>query len=149
MIEKSVRAPCLIKGLLPECWIFTGAKLKGYGQIHSEGRTEYTHQIAYAEMIGDMPEGLEPDHLCGRTDCWNPWHLDPVTHRINVARGPWGKHQARKTHCPAGHPYSEENTYQHPGRNNRLCRTCRKEDALVRYHANKEKINARRARKNV
>jgi hypothetical protein len=32
---------------------------------------------------------------------------------------------SRKTHCPYGHPYDEENTYHNPNRNNRVCRTCR------------------------
>lgn len=139
IVVRSVEAPCLVKGLQPLCWVFTGCKLKGYGQLHVNGRTGYTHQVSYAELVGPMPEGLEPDHLCKRPDCWNPWHLDPVTHRENIRRSRWNTHQLLKTHCPQGHEYTPENTYQAPGRTNRTCRTCRRVDSLRRYHARKQK----------
>lgn len=32
-----------------------------------------------------------------------------------------------KTHCPHGHLYDEVNTYVHPRRGYRVCRTCRRE----------------------
>lgn len=41
---------------------------------------------------------------------------------------------ARKTHCPQGHPYNEVNTYRTPD-NHRQCRACanqRKKDRTVR-----------------
>jgi len=40
-----------------------------------------------------------------------------------------GHHEARKTHCPQGHPYDEANTYlSNAGR--RLCRACNRARAL-------------------
>jgi hypothetical protein len=46
-----------------------------------------------------------------------------VDHAVNVARGFAGHHNAVKTHCAKGHPYSPENTYR-PPRGTRECRTC-------------------------
>jgi hypothetical protein len=33
--------------------------------------------------------------------------------------------QLAKTHCPAGHPYDEANTYRRRGDNRRYCRKCK------------------------
>jgi len=58
----------------------------------------------------------------------NPDHLEVVTFAENTRRGfgisTWNR---LKTHCPAGHPYSAENTYIHPRSNGRICRTCARE----------------------
>ena len=35
--------------------------------------------------------------------------------------------EARKTHCPEGHPYDEENTYYTPSTGHRKCRACARE----------------------
>lgn len=54
----------------------------------------------------ELPKGRDVDHLCGVTLCVNPAHLEVVTHRTNILRGnsPQAAN-ARKTHCPRGHPY--------------------------------------------
>jgi hypothetical protein len=128
---------CLIKDLDP-CWIFTGSLLKGYGQIHVNGKTGYTHQVGFEFYRGERTAGLELDHVCKRPACWNPWHLEEVTHAENVRRSAWARHQAAKTHCPQGHEYTPENTYRPPGRPGRLCRICRRVQSLARYHAKKK-----------
>jgi hypothetical protein len=49
-----------------------------------------------------------------------------VTPRVNAHRGAnWCRPNFLKTHCPQGHPYSEENTYVHAG--SRRCRQCQRE----------------------
>lgn len=55
---------------------------------------------------------------------------------------PKGWWHAEKTHCPKGHPYSAENTYRRPGRTNRCCRTCRRENA-PRYNTRNYKAKRR------
>jgi hypothetical protein len=67
---------------------------------------------------------MELDHLCRNKGCCNPEHLEIVTHEENMHR-----YAATVTHCPAGHPYSPENTYsQQPSARrpwvNRFCRIC-------------------------
>jgi hypothetical protein len=45
---------------------------------------------------------------------------------------------ARKTHCPRGHAYDEENTYIHPVRGYRVCRACGREKAQGMHQASAE-----------
>ncbi|MGH9057170.1 MAG: hypothetical protein ACRDYY_15105 [Acidimicrobiales bacterium] len=70
-------------------------------------------------MHGSLPEGRWLKAVCGNAACVNPDHLDPVVPAEMV-----GGHERAKTHCPAGHPYSAENTYVAPS-GKRMCRTCR------------------------
>jgi hypothetical protein len=85
--------------------------------------------------MGAVPEGLELDHLCRVRGCVNPKHLEPVTHRENLMRGEsWSAVNARKTHCPEGHPYDETNTYI-DGKGRRRCRECARAYDLRRYYA--------------
>lgn len=120
-----------------DCWLWTGADNgDGYGQIHENGRTAYTHRVAYEALVGPIPGGLVVDHVvewgCGDRRCVNPLHMEVVTHKVNLRRGvgPTAIHAA-KTHCPKGHPYDEENTYIDK-RGSRVCRTCRREDMRAR-----------------
>jgi hypothetical protein len=99
----------------------------GYGRMAwtGTGRIEYgAHRIAYLAFVGPIPSGLVVDHLCRNRLCVNPEHLEPVTVRENVMRSPIAQAaiNARKTHCPKGHPYTSENTTGGP--NARACRTC-------------------------
>lgn len=46
-----------------------------------------THEITYEAFIGPIPDGHELDHVeCQQTMCCNPWHVEPVTHQINMSR---------------------------------------------------------------
>ena len=108
-----------------DCWTWTGAKKNlGYGNVRYLGRVLAAHRVAYELLIGPIPDGLVLDHLCRNPRCVNPAHLEPVTQQANTLRGEGrAAQQAKRTHCPAGHPYSPENTYRLAGR--RYCRACR------------------------
>jgi hypothetical protein len=119
-------------GDVDTCWLWmagiNGVASSRYGQFQTNGRRVQAHRFAWTDMRGEIPAGLELDHLCRVQSCVNPWHLDPVTHVVNVRRG-----RAVKTHCPHGHPYDEQNTYIHKGV--RYCRACisqRKRLAYIR-----------------
>lgn len=106
-------------------WIGGGGRGKGgYVQVSSSGQSVMAHRWAYELLVGPIPDGLTLDHLCRVTDCVNPAHLEPVTQRTNILRGAGlAAHNAVKTHCPAGHPYDEVNTYHRPD-GARDCKRC-------------------------
>jgi hypothetical protein len=113
------------------CWVWTSTLGGGgYGTFSiggRQGRQVKAHRFAYEIVRGEIPEGLDLDHLCRVRACVNPDHLEPVTRSENVRRGLVPQlvreRQAAKTQCPRGHPYDEANTYVTPdGRRN--CRTC-------------------------
>jgi hypothetical protein len=125
-----------VKPELGPCWQWSGRVAGGYGRFKLSKADEPFRSISaprfsYELLVGPMPEGLEPDHLCRNRACvksvsdeHGPAHLEPVTRRENTLRGesPSAKN-ARKTHCVRGHEFTAENTYV--GKNgNRACRTC-------------------------
>lgn len=110
-----------------DCWLFTGSRAgrgKEYGKLTSYGRTMQAHRAMYELLVGPIPEGLTIDHLCRVKLCVRPDHLEPVTMRENLLRadGLAGTN-ARKTHCPQGHPYSGENLFI-TATGGRACRIC-------------------------
>ena len=109
-----------------DCWMWTGGlDASGYGQFTVvRGEHVRAHRHAYALVVGPIPEGKVLDHLCRTRACVNPAHMEPVTNRENVLRGDGiTALNARKTHCPAGHEYTEGNTYLTAG-GKRQCRQC-------------------------
>lgn len=127
---------------LGACWLWTGAlnsqNGQGYGVAWAVGRLVVAHRCSYEMLTGPIPEGLQIDHLCRVRTCVNPDHLEPVTKRENGRRGLGG---VLKTHCPAGHEYSPENTFvDHQG--HRFCRAC-KRDRERRYYRQGQKTGAR------
>lgn len=123
------------------CWLWARPQHDGYGRFTAgPSRVKLmAHRWIYEHMIAEIPEGTEIDHLCKRRNCVNPYHLDPVTQRVNSLRSDnIGGVNTRKVRCNSGHPFDVANTYITPdGR--RECRQCRKA-ASARY-------NQRRARK--
>lgn len=71
----------------PMCWLWSGCDDEGYGRFKANGTTMLAHVFAYIEAHGDVPSGMELDHLCRVRRCVRPDHLEPVTHRVNVLRG--------------------------------------------------------------
>lgn len=114
-----------------QCWQWFGPKRHtGYGKFNIEKRQLMAHRVVYEHLVGLVPRGLVLDHLCRRSWCVNPGHLEIVTQRTNVLRGE-GKTAmlASQTHCKYGHPLSGENLYLSPGTGFRQCKICRNERA--------------------
>lgn len=115
------------------CWIWQLKVHKtGYGHVtvprNAVRMTYLVHRFAYEALVGEIPEGLQLDHLCRVRACCNPEHLEPVTSRENSARSPLnfvGINLA-KTRCAQDHPFNDENTRRTPS-GARECRICRRE----------------------
>lgn len=70
------------------CWIYGCGKLSSkYPYVWVDGRCIGAHVLFYTKYKGNVPDGLEIDHLCRNTQCVNPDHLEAVTHRENMKRG--------------------------------------------------------------
>lgn len=112
------------------CWLWTSTlNNKGYARLGMYKRLVLVHRWTYILFKGVIPANLELDHLCRNPRCINPNHLEPVTHQENNLRGnTQSAIHAKKTHCPQGHPYDEENTHIDK-RGRRECRVCKREKA--------------------
>ena len=101
------------------CWLWIGAiNSGGYGNFYLDGKWLIAHRVSYQWFIGEIPEGLEIDHLCREHACVNPEHLEPVIHLDNVRRGNAGLYERLKTTCSEGHLYDVK-------WGSRRCKQCR------------------------
>jgi len=131
-----------------QCWEWTShINIGGYATFWIDGRSWVAHRYIYEAAVGEIPDGLQLDHLCRNRGCVNPDHLEPVTGRENLLRGTgFAAINARKTHCIHGHEYTPENTYIAPGANRRKCLTCDKSEERKAKHREAKRARSRRLR---
>lgn len=103
------------------CWLWTGpTNGAGYGVVSLKGTKSYVHRLSYELAEGPIPPRQDVDHLCRRTLCFRPDHLEAVTHAENMRRSPL---MGAKRSCRHGHPFDQANTYITPA-GARRCRRC-------------------------
>jgi hypothetical protein len=69
----------------PTCWLWTGAKACGYGQIGLDGKLEFSHRLSYEHFVGEIPPTLCVLHECDNPSCVNPGHLFLGTKKNNTS----------------------------------------------------------------
>ena len=57
-----------------DCWEWSGAKARGYGQVSLNSKNQYAHRIS-AYLAGMSLDGLFVCHTCDTPVCVNPNHL--------------------------------------------------------------------------
>lgn len=99
----------------------------GYGTFYFARRNRRAHRVAWFFANGEIPEGLVVNHKCKNHGCVNPQHLEVVTKKENALKDSVSipALNARKTHCPNGHPYDGTQTIR--GKVQRICTICTKE----------------------
>ena len=139
---------------ITDCWLWTGfVNAKGYGRFEigpraareaGTARTVQAHRWVYELIVGFIPDGLEPDHLCHTRDkdcrggascphrrCCNFNHLELVTSAENARRA--RNYNRNKTHCPYGHEYSALRVDRAHPKGHRQCKSCdREKDSRAR-----------------
>lgn len=109
------------------CWRYGPNEPTGYARVRHDGKRDMAHRAVYEILVGEIPEGLQLDHLCRNRDCVNPSHLEPVTIKQNLLRSNLtiASQNKSKTHCKNGHEFNSQNTYVPPKRpTRRYCKTC-------------------------
>lgn len=129
------------------CWLWL-ASVQPNGYARSPVPPDWNaHRVAYRALVGDIPDGMQIDHLCRVRHCCNPAHLELVTPAENTRRGlspaqivaNSRARAARRTHCPQGHPYAGKNLHINRA-GKRVCRACH--NAASRRSAQRKKAVA-------
>lgn len=113
-----------------DCWEWQGSRTdkNGYGLFSLSSSTMRAHRVAWELWNAEpIPEGMSACHSCDNPPCVNPEHIWLGTSADNNRdRDAKGRHaNSQKIVCPAGHPYTDENTYLRAN-GKRDCRECKR-----------------------
>lgn len=118
------------------CWPWkAGRNPADYGVFYDKGKKHIAHRWLLGEIRGEHLSwpGERGCHKCDNPPCCNPAHLyigDALSNTADAMER--SGYDWTRTHCPAGHEYTPENTYMHPTSGKR-CRSCsRTQDEAAR-----------------
>ena len=127
---------------IESCWLWRGSRRpNGYGRFKFHNTLYSAHRFSYELLVGRIPSGLVIDHLCRRTDCVNPSHMETVTMGENTRRGMGPAAIAvRSGLCKRGHVLDPPESFvRRDGQGFRLrwCRICAASSARTKRLARK------------
>lgn len=132
------------------CTNWLGSKNElGYGTQYWAGRSWMIHRLIYAAHHGPHDPWLDVRHSCDNPACLNIDHLSLGTRSDNMrdAVDRRRSKNAKKTHCPQGHPYEVYGEAFTPNtthyRKWRRCKECHRIRSRERWH-NDPKYRQRR-----
>ncbi len=113
------------------CWVWIGAKSRGYGQMTNKGVHQLAHRFSFSNLVEPISQGLWVLHKCDNKACVNPEHLyqgTPVNNRADMLnRDRWAHPWRQRTTCAKGHDYESGGFYISKTDGSRVCRTCQRE----------------------
>jgi hypothetical protein len=66
------------------CWLWRGAlNSEGYGNFWDSGKHRGAHRIAWELSHGEIPDGMQIDHICRKRSCVRPDHLRLASNKQN------------------------------------------------------------------
>lgn len=120
------------------CIEWTGFKNRlGYGSVSWHSKTWMAHRLMYAVHYGPHDPWLDVRHSCDNPGCVNIEHLSLGTRSDNMRDSVDRRRSknAKKTHCPRGHPYEEYGASYAIGTYKpwRVCTICQKARYRMRW----------------
>ncbi len=120
------------------CFVWLGPffkrpKNKAHLPVYPMIKGQRGNRFVWSLVNGPIPEGKWILHTCDNSKCINPQHLYAGTPKDNV-KDAYDRKRARNaktTHCPKGHEYSDENTAIRKGK--RYCKPCERIANKARY----------------
>jgi len=120
------------------CWEWTAYTRGGYGALRAPsangkpGRTVIAHRYSAMLHFGMFDSRLQVLHRCDNPKCVRPDHLFLGDRYLNMQDMSAKKRSSsqRKTHCPNGHEYADENLLVHKD-GKRRCRECRRAQSVA------------------
>ena len=112
------------------CWLFVySIQINGYARLLYKDREHSVHRLSAHLYLGmPLESTMQVNHMvsCPNKNCFNPEHIYIGTNSQNMLDAViTGNHpNTRKTHCPNGHLYNEENTKWVKDGKSRRCRVC-------------------------
>lgn len=149
-VEKLIRSPAFQQRVRVHngCWEWTGALVNRKPVITIDGEMRRVRPLLHPDFVLHKTMVVP---VCATDLCVHPHHMIVLTMQAAGKRFGWhrartdgtgpGVHNRRKTHCPQGHPYTPDNTYQTQGRVDRICKICARARAARRYRARKAKAH--------
>ena len=111
------------------CWLWTACRTGHYGWVMFRSKGFVAHRAVYILLKGEIEKGIElhhkiPEGVCTSKLCVNPDHVEKTARRDHIDSMP--SVNRRKTHCPNGHEYTQDNTRLQKLKTGTIVRSCKR-----------------------